>query len=134
MTDQERAAEFWFRATRALAGARLLRDADSNGAASRAYYAAFQAVSALFALDGRRFSKHSAVQAAVHRDLVRPGRWSQELGADYTYLRDWRDVGDCSVEERVSAEDAQKSISKAQGILKAVQEERPDVFAEAPDS
>ena len=42
----------------------------SDSAASRAYYAAFYAVYALFALRDVVFRKHSAVESAVHRDLV----------------------------------------------------------------
>jgi uncharacterized protein (UPF0332 family) len=60
----------WERARRALATARRDLPADPDAAASRAYYAAFYAVSALFAAEGKSFRKHSAVETAVHRDLV----------------------------------------------------------------
>ena len=42
--------------------------------ATRAYYAAFHAVSPLFAIEGRTFTRHSAIERAVHRDLVKSGR------------------------------------------------------------
>ena len=68
----------WDRARDALRDAHLLlSNGGFDGAASRAYYAAFHAVTALFALEGRIFAKHSALEAAVHRDLVKPGRWFQ---------------------------------------------------------
>lgn len=47
---------------------------------SRAYYASFHAVSAMFAMQHKNFSKHTAVKAAVHRDLVNTGKWPKELG------------------------------------------------------
>jgi uncharacterized protein (UPF0332 family) len=66
----------WERAIDALRDADLLlANGGFDGAASRAYYAAFHAVTALFALDGRIFTKHAALEAAVHRDLVKAGKW-----------------------------------------------------------
>ena len=64
----------WDRAVDAIRDADLLlANGGFDGAASRAYYAAFHAVTALFSLEGRIFTKHSAVEAAVHRDLVKAG-------------------------------------------------------------
>ena len=51
----------------------------ARNAASKAYYAAFHAVSALFAIEGKTFSKHSAIESAVHRELIKTKRWSKEL-------------------------------------------------------
>lgn len=68
MTAEARA--LWERAIRALLSAdTLLQHGDPDRAASTAYYASFYAVNALFALGGASYSKHSAVEAAVHRDL-----------------------------------------------------------------
>ncbi len=51
----------WERALEAFRSATLLVAHDGfDSAASRSYYAAFHAVTALLALDGRRFTKHSA--------------------------------------------------------------------------
>jgi uncharacterized protein len=74
-------ADLWRRARQALETAGLLADRDPDAAASRAYYAAFYAVSALLAFDQRSFRKHSAVERAVHRDLVKNGIWSSEVAA-----------------------------------------------------
>ena len=60
----------WERANRTLDSAMKLATSDPDSAASRAYYAAFHAVTALFALREKTFIKHSALRAAVHRDLV----------------------------------------------------------------
>lgn len=75
------AGDHWHRALRAQQSAQLLVDAaDYDGAASRAYYAAFHAFSALFASEDRTFVKHSQLEAAVHRDLVREGRMEAAVG------------------------------------------------------
>lgn len=65
----------WLRATEALSAATLLAETHPNDAASRAYSAAFHAVSAVLALEAKSFRRHSAVRAAVHRDLIREGGW-----------------------------------------------------------
>lgn len=72
------AADLWQRAVQALATARSLSSTDD--AASRADYAALYAVSALFTLSGTTFSRHSAVESAVHRDLVKAGLAAAEIG------------------------------------------------------
>ncbi len=57
---KEFAAVEWDRAGRALESARQLVDTDPDSAASRAYYAAFHALTAMFALHGQTFTKHSS--------------------------------------------------------------------------
>lgn len=67
---KEFAAAEWQRAQRTLVSAKQLAESDPDSAASRAYYAAFHALTAFFALRGRTFSKHAAIRAALHRDLA----------------------------------------------------------------
>ena len=61
----EEALDFWQRASQALKTVDTLVSTDPDAAASRAYYAAFYAISALFSLQGKSFVKHSAVEAAA---------------------------------------------------------------------
>ena len=118
---KEYAADLWRRALRAMATAKAdLRDGDGDAAASRAYYAAFYAVSALLAVEGKTFSKHSALEAALHRDLVRSGRFPVELGAAYRSLRVLRNTGDYGGLEHVSRQQAQEGIDTARRIVQAI--------------
>jgi uncharacterized protein (UPF0332 family) len=121
------ADDLWHRALRALETARLDLPCDPDAAASRAYYSAFHAVSAWLALRGITLSRHSAVEAAVHRDLVKAGLWSPDLGADYSYLRELRMQGDYGGAIHVDAERARDAIGAAEGILTAVQALCPDL-------
>jgi len=123
----EYVANLWHRASQALDTARRVSAYDPDAAASRAYYAAFHAVSALFALEGREFKKHSALEAAVHRDLVKAGRWPQELGTDYHFLYRLRTIGDYGGAEHVSGDDAQQAIGKAERLLEAVRQACPEL-------
>ena len=127
----EEAVEFWNRALKTLQSAELLLPTDPDSSASRAYYAAFYAVSGLFASQGKTFSRHSALEIAVHRDLVKAGNWPRELGADYSSLIGMRTTGDYGILEHASQSDAREAIRAAQRVLRAVHRAHPDVF---PDS
>jgi uncharacterized protein (UPF0332 family) len=125
LTDSEYIGAPWLRANESLKGAEALVPIDPNAAASRAYYAAFHAVSALFGLEGRTFKKHSEVAASVHRDLVHAGRWSRDLGAAFSQLSSQRRIGDYGAVGRVSREEAAICVDLARSILDAVSREHP---------
>ncbi len=105
----------------------------ADAAASRAYYAAFYAVSALFAARGQIFSKHSAVEAAVHRELVRSGHWPQEHGKAYSRLSQLRARGDYGGGKHVEPADAEEALAAAHGIVRAVSSEDAALFSLPPD-
>ena len=120
------AKDLWARARDSLRVAEHTLSLSPDVAASRAYYAAFYAVSALFDLEGREYSKHSAVEAAVHRDLVKAGEWSVELGQDYRSLLGLRNIGDYGRAEHVKPEEAQAAVEAAKRIVEAVRETRAE--------
>ena len=123
-----RAADLWERAKKALAVAKAVSTLDPDSAASRAYYAAFYAVSARFALEEKAFAKHSAVEAAVHRDLVKAGIWPTELGQGYSRLSETRSIGDYGELEHVSEARSAEAIEIAGEILSAIASEYPQAF------
>ena len=120
------AASLWDRALKAFSSAEALVGTDPDGAASRAYYSAFYATSALFALEGKTFTKHTALAAAVHRDLVRTGRWPPELGEAFSWLLRTRQTGDYGQDLRVKPEEARVAAEKASLILEAVRSAIPE--------
>lgn len=122
------ALDFWDRALEALRAAEALLGVSTDGAASRAYYAAFYAVSALFAADRVTFKRHSAAEAAVHRDLVRSGKWSADLGASYAKLLELRQTGDYGGGNHVGIDDARKALEAAKAIVAAVSHGQPGQF------
>jgi len=117
---REFAAAEWQRAGRTLASARQLIQTDPDSAASRAYYAAFHALTAWFALRGQVFSRHSAIRAALHRELVQTGLLGAEMGRDYDFLMDLREAGDYGGLTQVTADSAKMAVEKAAGFLEAV--------------
>ena len=108
------------RSEASLKGASALVTIDPDGAASRAYYCAFNAASAFFAERGNTFIKHKAVETAVHRDLVLAGVWTRELGADYSFLHRLRKAGDYGGQMHVSEKSASEAVEAAERILTAV--------------
>ncbi|MFO8008502.1 MAG: HEPN domain-containing protein [Candidatus Brocadiia bacterium] len=127
------AADLWARALEALSVAHREATLSPDASASRAYYAAFHAVSALFAARGRSFGRHSAVEAAVHRDLVRTGALSKESGAAYSALLRLREVADYGGGRHVTAEQALEAVTDAREVLAEVSELNPHQF-EMPES
>ena len=124
----EAADRLWERAMEAFRVARHVLPMSADAAASRAFYAAFYAVSALFASEGKAFKRHSGIERGVHRDLVKAGRWPKELGAHYSELLGLRATSDYGIVRSLSSEDAERAIRMARAILRAVAEAYPDRF------
>lgn len=130
--------DHWLRAENSLRSARQLAADDPDSAASRAYYAAFHAVCALLLARGASFTKHTAVETAVHRDLVRPGEWGADLGAAYSWLTHVRFTGDYGGDKHVTAEEARDAVDKAKTIIDAARaatggERRPNPASAPPE-
>ncbi len=127
MTDEVTA--LWARALSDLAAAESLVDLKfHDAAASRAYYAAFSGVSAMFLSEGRSFRKHSQIESAVHRDLVHAGRWDASLGADFSFLRSLRSTGDYRSVIRVAESESNQAIATTRRILEAIRDAHRDLF------
>lgn len=83
-------------------------------AASRAYYAAFYAASALLLKENIDTSKHSGVIASIHRLFVKEGKLDKEQGKNLNWLFELRGVGDYGVSEHVSSGEAYKAVKVAE--------------------
>jgi uncharacterized protein (UPF0332 family) len=87
--------------------------------ASRAYYAAFYAATALLLGEEFEFSKHSGVIASIHQKFVKTGKMDERYGKDLNWLFELRGVGDYGAATHVSQEDAGKAIRAAESFLSA---------------
>ena len=72
----------------------LLEAGHTNAYVNRLYYAFFYAVSALLLTRNVSTSKHSYVRSLLHRDYIKPGHVSKEMGDHYDLLFDSRQKGD----------------------------------------
>lgn len=108
------------RAERTLATAAKLTDSDPDSAASRAYYAAFHMLAAYFARQNVTFTKHSAIRAALHRDLVTPGKVTTQIGEDFDTLASLREVGDYGGIVTIDQGTAERAVAAAGRVIDAL--------------
>lgn len=106
------------KSVRALKSAQREFDAgDYDYACSRAYYAVFYLLEGVLLLEGKAFSKHSAVISVFNKDFVKTDKFPVEFSKHIKYLLKRREIGDYSFSIRVKEEDAKKCISKANEIF-----------------
>lgn len=122
--------DYWQRALQALRTAEALIESDPDASASRAYYAAFYAASALLAFQQQTFSKHTALERAIHRDLVKSGAWSVEAGAAFSWLANLRYTGDYGGQDHVSPDESKTALDKARLVLAAARAAAPEPLPE----
>lgn len=109
------------RADSSLQAARLLFDAKlSDEVASRAYYTAFHAASALLLSKNLSFHSHSGVLRAVSLNFVKTGQLDKHHGRDLNWLAELRQVGDYGESRHVTTEEAQTAILVAESFLAQV--------------
>ena len=113
--------ELWQRAQEALRATQTLLAAGfPDFSAARAYYAAFYAASTLLLAEGKTFRSHRGVVALIHRDYVRSGRLSVDIGRSLSTLSDLRSVGDYGGAAHVSHAEANMALIEAHQFLEAV--------------
>jgi len=100
----------------------MLIESDPESATSRAYYAAFHALTAVFALRGQSFNKYSALRGALHKHLIKTGDWPAELGRDYDFLMDLREISDYGGGAHVRKKDSLRAVEAAQRSIAACKE------------
>jgi uncharacterized protein (UPF0332 family) len=104
-----------------LKAARILLAASAPGdAASRAYYAAFHAVSAALLAHGHAYSSHAQVLGAFNRDFVRAGAFPREFTSTLTRLFEDRQTGDYDPTTSLDPAEAERDVQDAERIVEAV--------------
>jgi len=98
----------------------LLHNGYPDYAASRAYYAAFYAVSALLASKDFFFRKHSAIISSFHREFIKTSLLDIKYGQMLNELFELRAIGDYGEVRHVGEQEAQKAIDYAREIHNAV--------------
>ncbi len=86
-------------------------------AASRAYYAAFYALTAVLLAEGLPFRKHGGAITSFHRHFVKTERLPESFGRDLRLLYELRLVGDYGETRHVPESEARKAISTAERFV-----------------
>lgn len=104
-----------------LRAARLLLDGGAWGdASSRAYYAAFHAVSAVLLSRGETYSSHAQVLGRFNKEFVHSGVFPREFTVILTRLFEDRQSGDYDFIAGVTETEARQDVADAQRIVEAV--------------
>jgi uncharacterized protein (UPF0332 family) len=114
--------EAWLaKADDALADAAILLSRESlTGTINRCYYAMFYAAYAIILQDGLELHKHSAVISHIHREYVKPGRISKELGRALLTAFDRREEADYHAMVRFSLKDVSSLLEQARRFVAEV--------------
>jgi uncharacterized protein (UPF0332 family) len=109
------------RAEQSIAAARILASGGYDDfAASRAYYAAFYASTAVLLGEGLEVSKHIAVIASIHQRFVKTDKLDMEHGKTLNWLFELRGIGDYGGMAHVSRSEVIKAIDAAEKFLEAI--------------
>jgi uncharacterized protein (UPF0332 family) len=98
----------------------LLHEGAWDDCASRAYYAAFHAVSALHLSQGNAFSSHSQVIGRFNKDFVRAGLFPGRFTRIITRLFEDRQSGDYDVIGCITEAEARQDLEDASELVGAV--------------
>ena len=109
------------RAHEAIDEAKMLFEAGHiNSYVNRLYYACFYAVSALLLTKNLSTSKHGYLRSLMHRELVKTGLITKELGKHFDLLFNNRLKGDYTDFARFKAEDVSDWLEKTQKFISHV--------------
>ena len=97
----------------------LLANGYYDVSASRSYYAAFYAASALLLSEEIDTTKHSGVIALIHQRFVKVGKLDKAHGRNLNWLFELRSVGDYGVSLHVDINDAIKARETAQDFFES---------------
>lgn len=78
------------------------------------YFASFHAVTAVLLKEGKTFKKHSAVRAAVHRDLIKTGKIDASWGPFYEWIFDNRQQADYQPMVQFEADEVEAILEQAE--------------------
>ena len=89
----------------------------NDDAVSRAFYAAFHAMSAALLVKGLTFSSHSQTIGAFNREFVKPGLFPVGFTRIVQRLFDERQAGDYDVDSHIDATIAGQGIEDAASLV-----------------
>jgi len=111
------------RAEEKLRAARLLLEGGAWGdAASRSYYAAFHAVSAVLLSRGESYSTHAQVLGRFNKEFIQTGIFPREFTKLLTRLFEDRQSGDYDVEPGLTETEARQDVADGERIVVAVRQ------------
>lgn len=110
-------------AERCIRSAKVLADdEDYKGSANRSYYAIFHCMRSILALEGKDFSKHSAVAAYFRKEYIKTGIFDTELSDLIKEAFDIRSDSDYDDYYLISREEVLEQIGHAELFYRKTKE------------
>ncbi|MCL2697542.1 MAG: HEPN domain-containing protein [Oscillospiraceae bacterium] len=91
-----------------------------NAAINRAYYSIFHAMRAVFALDNKDYSKHSAVISFFNKEYILTEQFDRNFGKIIRMAGALRNASDYEDYQQIDREEAEEIIEKADNFYQAV--------------
>lgn len=105
-----------------LKSARILLDADEyKGANNRAYYAIYNAMNAIHALDGNAYKRHKDVIGNFNKNYVKTEIFPRELGRKICEAEEIRHASDYDDFYIASREEAERQIAVADEFIQRIE-------------
>ena len=101
-----------------LRSARILLDAQEyKGANNRAYYAIFQAINAVHAIDGTAYKRHKDAIANFNKNYIKTEVFPREIGRKISEAEEIRHASDYDDFYIASKEEAERQVSVADEFI-----------------
>jgi uncharacterized protein (UPF0332 family) len=91
-----------------------------DDAVSRAYYAAFHAMSAALLSKDLSYSSHGQVIGAFNREFIKTGIFPKKYSSIIQALFDDRQIGDYGIFVKISKSAAHEHINKAEKMIETI--------------
>ncbi len=85
------------------------------------YYSCFYALTAVLLKEGYTFKKHTAVKAALHKDLIKTGTVESDWGKFYNKIFDSRHEGDYQPLRIFQAEEVKLFLDQGAGFIEQME-------------
>jgi uncharacterized protein (UPF0332 family) len=109
------------KASEKLETARIMYDnARYDDAVSRAYYAAFHAMTAALLSRNLSYSSHGQVIGAFNREFIKTSIFPKDFSAIVQALFDDRQIGDYGIFIKISNNTAREHIKNARNLIEAI--------------
>lgn len=104
-----------------LRSARILLDAQEyKGANNRAYYAIFQAINAVHAIDGTAYKRHKDAIANFNKNYIKTEVFPREIGRKISEAEEIRHASDYDDFYIASKEEAERQVSVADEFIQLI--------------
>ena len=102
--------------------ARILLDAQEyKGANNRAYYAIFQAINAVHAIDGTAYKRHKDAIANFNKNYIKTEVFPREIGRKISEAEEIRHASDYDDFYIASKEEAERQVSVADEFIQLIE-------------